>query len=78
LHDICFEVPDVTTTLEGIDEGDSSKVFIGGKSWRACFLNARPNSVLFELIESEISDGAIGDGESVEGLSESLGGGDER
>ncbi len=52
LHHICLTVDDIPTTLARLDGEDDARIFQGGRSKRACFLQARPNKVIVELTES--------------------------
>ncbi|WP_135555972.1 VOC family protein [Paenibacillus cymbidii] len=53
LHHLCFGVNHIPSVLERLDGEQQTKVVLGGRSRRACFLKGKPNGYVVELTEFE-------------------------
>jgi methylmalonyl-CoA/ethylmalonyl-CoA epimerase len=52
LHHVCFVVPDIATALADFND-EVAQPFAGGRSSKVCFLTARPNGCVIELVEEQ-------------------------
>ncbi len=53
LHHVCFAVANIEDTLGRLPGESGSRVFLGGRGRRACFLTGTANGALIELTEFE-------------------------
>lgn len=53
LHHVCFAVANIEDALGRLPGESGSRVFLGGRGRRACFLTGTANGALIELTEFE-------------------------
>jgi methylmalonyl-CoA/ethylmalonyl-CoA epimerase len=51
LHHVCFLIDDVVGSLRRLDGESATRVFVGGRLRRTCFLSTKANGVLVEFTE---------------------------
>jgi methylmalonyl-CoA/ethylmalonyl-CoA epimerase len=55
LHHFCLGVEDIPIFLKNLEEESETKVVMGGRERRACFMRRKPNGLSIELTELEPS-----------------------
>ncbi|TBL70296.1 VOC family protein [Paenibacillus thalictri] len=59
LHHICLATDNIPYTLDKLDGEDNTKVVMGGRNRRACFIGRKPNGLAIELTENDPYTGVV-------------------